>query len=588
MNSNADDGKAKQFPCRNHAPLAVAAIVASLEAMPVARASEIATGNPDLTVRWDNTVKYSAAWRMKDPSSILTANRNLNDGDANFNQGLISNRFDLLSEFDLTYKQMGMRLSAAAWYDDVYNSRNDHPNDGTANQLSEPYNRFTDDTRDIHGRKAELLDAFVFSKFDLGDKPATVRAGRHAQVWGESLFYGANAIAGGMMPVDAVKLLSVPNTQFKEAIRPVPMLSGQVQLTPNVTVAAYYQLRWEANRLPASGSYFSQVDTIQDGGEQLLLGLPTVAQGGPFLQGNAPRVGDENAESSGQGGVRVGIRHEETDYGLYVIRFHDKNPQQVINVGLMPVIGVFPGPGCVVPGSVQTGAASCGLPGIPVSYRLVYHEGITAYGASASRTFDNVNLALEASIRNDQDLASSRAADTSALGGRATNNSSHPGYATGRTAHVNFSVLWSLQPTALFKEANFTGEIIWNRVLKVEKNAGALDPHATRDAFALRGLFEPVYRQVVPGLDLSVPIGFGYAPKGSRSMALGPGVLPPDGGGDLNIGVNGTYLDTWRLSLSYTHYFGKEQPFVDANNNFTYGQSLKDRNFLAFSIRRTL
>jgi len=552
--------------------------------MPLGWAAEIATGNPDLTMRWDNTLKYSAAWRMHNPSSILTANRNLNDGDANFKRGMISNRLDLFSEFDLTYKQMGMRLSAAAWYDDIYNKRNDHPNDGTANQLSVPYNAFTDKTRSIHGRKAELLDAFVFSKFDLDDKPTTVRVGRHAQIWGESLFFGNNAIAGGMMPVDAVKLSSVPNTLFKEAIRPVQMLSGQVQLRPNVSVAAYYQLRWEASRLPAVGSYFSQSDTSPAGAEQILLALPTVARGGPYLQDNVPRVEDESARNSGQGGIRLSFRHGETDYGLYAIRFHGKSPQVVTYLGLRPVTGDFPGAGCVVPGSVQTGTASCGLRG-PVSYRLVYHEGITAYGASASHTFDDVSLAAEASIRHNQNLASTGVVDTSALGGSATGNGSNPAYATGRTAHVNVAVLWSVPPTALFREANFSGEIIWNRVLKVEKNAAVVTPRATRDAFALREVFEPVFRQVVPGLDLSVPIGLGYAPKGSRSMALGPVI--PEGGGDLSIGLSGTYLATWGLSLSCTHYYGREQPVADTSGHLTYGQALKDRDFLAFSIRRT-
>jgi len=584
MNAMDDVGKRESCFYPNRVRLALAAIVTSLGAMPAGWAGEIATDNPDLTIRWDNTLKYSNAWRIHNPSSVLTGNRNLNDGDADFNRGIISNRLDLLSEFDLTYKQMGMRLSAAAWYDDVYNKRNDHPNDGTANQLSVPYNSFTGPTRTIHGRKVDLLDAFVFSKFDLDDKPTTVRAGRHAQIWGESLFFGSNAIAGGMMPVDAVKLSSVPNTLFKEAIRPVQMLSGQIQLKPDVSVAAYYQLRWQASRLPAVGSYFSQADTSPAGAEQILLGLPTVASGGPYLQDNLPRVEDKNARNSGQGGIRLTIRHGETDYGLYAIRFHSKSPQVVTNLGLRPVTGDFPGAGCVVPGSVQTGPASCGLRG-PVSYQLVYHEGITAYGASASRTFDNVSLAAEASIRHNQNLASTGVVDTSALGGSATDNRSNPAYATGRTAHVNIAALWSVPPTALFREANYSGEIIWNRVLKVEKNPSAVTPRATRDAFALRQVFEPVFRQVIPGLDLSVPVGMGYAPKGSRSMALGPVI--PEGGGDLSIGLSGTYLAIWGLSLSYTHYYGKEQPVADASGRLTYGQSLKDRDFLAFSIRRT-
>ena len=562
--------------------VAAAALLAQFAVAPQASAFQLATDNPDLKVSWDNTVKYSSAWRLKDPDALLTANHNLDDGDANFRKGLISNRLDLLSEFDLSYRNIGFRLSGAAWHDTEYNRGNDHPNDGAANQLSTPYNQFTDTTRRLHGSKSELLDAFVSAKFDAGESPATVRLGKHSLVWGESLFFGANAIAGGMMPVDVVKLVSVPNTQFKEAIRPVQQLSGQIQLNPNASLAGYYQLRWQASRLPAVGSYFSQTDTNVDGAEQLLMGLPTP----PFLQTNAPRVDDQRAKNSGQGGLQLRFRDTETDYGLYLIRFHSKGFQQVTNIGLMPVIYV-PGAGCVVPHSVATGASSCGLPGLPVSYRIVHHEGITAFGGSVSRTFGDVNLAAEASLRHNQDLASSLAVDTSALGGTATNNSSDPAYAVGNTAHFNLSALWTLQPTALFREASFVGEIAWNRVLHVTKNGAALDPNATRDATALRLILEPMYRQVFPGLDLSVPIGLGYSPKGSRSMAVGPGTFPADGGGDLSIGINGTYLDAWRFSLSYTHYYGEEQAFLNAGNNFTYKQSLKDRDFIAFSLRRT-
>jgi len=164
--------------------------------MPLGWAAEIATGNPDLTMRWDNTLKYSAAWRMHNPSSILTANRNLNDGDANFKRGMISNRLDLFSEFDLTYKQMGMRLSAAAWYDDIYNKRNDHPNDGTANQLSVPYNAFTDKTRSIHGRKAELpTPLFSASSTLTTSRPRCGSAGTRR--------FGANHCSSATTPLPA-------------------------------------------------------------------------------------------------------------------------------------------------------------------------------------------------------------------------------------------------------------------------------------------------------------------------------------------------------------------------------------------------
>jgi hypothetical protein len=574
-------------------PVTMAALLAGLQMMGAQRAEAVGieTGNDDLKLSVDTTVKYSAAWRLKDPSPVLLANPNLDDGDRNFGKGLISNRLDLLGEMDLVYaKRYGARLSAAGWYDDIYNRRNDNPGfagGAFPNQTSVPADQFTDATRKVHGRKVELLDAFVFGNADIGDGRASIRLGRHTLLWGESLFLGVNAIAGAMAPVDVVKLVSVPNTQFKEAIRPVPQVSAQWQISPDVSVGAYYQFRWSANRLPAVGSYFEIADTFQDGGEQLLLAGP----GSPFLA-NAQRMPDQRARNGGQGGLQVRFRAAETDFGAYLVRFHDKSPQQVVVGGFAPVV-TGPGGACVIPGSVPAGAG-CVLPGAPVGYRLAYHEGIVALGASASHTFGDVNVAVEASVRRNQDLASSGATDLTGLGGAGGNNSGDTGYAVGRTAHINISALWTLPQTPLFREGTFLGELAWNRVLSVTRNpvvnpvtgATALDPNGTRDAWTLRMQVEPLYRQVVGGVDLGVPIGVGYSPKGSRSLALGP-VLPAEKGGDLTVGLNATYLDSWRFSLAWTHYFGHEAPVLDASNAFSYQQYLKDRDFIALSVRRS-
>lgn len=564
------------------APIAAAALMA----MTAATAVELDTDNPDLKIRWDNTVKYSAAARTGNASAALLGSANQDDGNRNFSRGLISNRLDLLSEFDVQYQNFGARISAAGWYDAAYSGRNDNPGfpgGGTPNQMSVNFNQFTRETRDIHGSNAEVLDAFAQARFDLGDHRASVRLGQHTQLWGESLFFGGNAIAGGQGPVDIVKLASVPGTPFKEVMRPVPQVSGQIQLAPNATLGAYYQFRWRPNRLPAVGSYFSNLDMNPDGGEQIL--LPQASQGGPFLDGNIARTSDQRATNSGQGGLQLRFTDDETDYGAYLIRFHNKNFQQVNNLGVRNVIHAGPA-GCVVPGSFSTGPASCGMVA-PKTYNLVWHENITALGASASKTFGPVNLAVEASVRDNQDLASTNAVNTQALGGPVTDNSDNPGYAVGRTAHINLSTLWQVPESALWREATLAGEIAWNRVMSITKNPGAIDPNATRNAVSLRMIFEPTYRQVMPGLDLGVPIGVGYTPKGSRSMALGPGGMPATGGGDFSIGLNGSYLDVWRFSLALTHYFGPEGNFLDADNHYTYKQAMKDRNFISLSVRRT-
>ena len=485
---------------------------------------------------------------------------NNDDGDRNFNKGLISSRIDWFSELDVVYQRTwGARVSAAAYDDGVYNKTNDNPGfrgGAFPNHSSVAFNQFTEATRKVHGRKAEVLDAFVFGKFDLGDAKGTVRVGRHALLWGESLFFGGNAISGGQQPVDVVKLLSVPGTQFKEAIRPVPQISGQVQLNANISVGAYVQTRFEANRVPAVGSYFSSADPAVDGGEAILLG-----PGAP----PATRRADLKPQDSGQGGLQLRIRGEDTDYGLYAIRFHSKAPQVV------PLINITPrGPA-------------------PAGYYQAYQEGITAFGASASKTFGNFNLAVEASVRRNQDLASSQGADVSAFTpAPATNNTGNPGYAVGNTAHINLSTLGSLGPNVLWREASVVAEIAWSRVLKVTRNAAAKDPKGTRDGVALRVVVEPTYRGVLDGVDLGVPVGLGWAPKGSRPLASGnPNAWIAEGGGDFSVGLNASFRDAWRATLSVTRYLGQAATFNDvaANNAYTWQQALKDRDFIAASLR---
>lgn len=528
-----------------------------------AQAFEIDTGNPDLKLRWDNTVKYSAAARVKQRSPGLSTttfgpggivgpnNINQDDGNNNFSRGLISNRIDLLSELDARYGNFGARISGAAWYDTVYNGRNDNTTT-TANHF--PPDEFTDQTREIMGRKAELLDAFVFGKFDLGDRTATFRLGRHTLLWGESLFFGGNGIAGGMAPLDLPKLLSVPNSQFKEIARPTGKLSGQLQLSTNLTVGAYVAYEWEKTRLIPVGAYLSTSDSLGPGAERINAG-PT----GIFL-----RADDIEPSDSGQGGVQLRWHAEsvDTDFGLYAIRFHATGPSNIYTTlnGAPPALSAN-------------------------SFRWAYHEGIRAFGASFAKVINEWSLAGEASYRQNTPLASSGQAVIPAIGvGVNFDNRNNPGYAVGETAHLQFSWLASLGPSFISREASFLGEIAWNRRVKVTENENMLNPNADKSATAIRMVYSPSYRQVMPGLDLSPSIGLGYT--WGRSSALGPS-FGPDKGGDINVGLAATYLGAWNANISYVHYLGDEGPTLDNASNAQFKQALKDRNFVTFSLRRT-
>lgn len=526
-------------------PLAALLAVCGLVAALPAAAFELETGNPDLKVRWDNTFKYSAATRLHDASSVLLADPNLDDGDRNFGKGLISNRVDWLSELDLNYQNFGARISAAAWYDDVYNKSNANNSPGTANAVSVPYNQFTDETRKLHGRNAEILDAYVYGKFDLEGRQATVRLGKHTLVYGESLFFGGNGIAGAMAPVDVIKALSVPGSQVKEILMPVNQISTQVQLSPEWSAGAYYQLAWEKLRLPAVGSYYSGLDIGGPGAERLLLPPPPVT---PFPNAAFFSTGDVNARDSGQGGMQLRFRPKggDTEYGLYALKFHAK----------LPWVAATPGAG-FNPVTGQLG-----------TFNFVYPEDIRLYGMSFSTTVGDAGVAGEASVRQNNPL------------------SSQGGVTIGNTAHAQVSMLYTLNRSPLWDNAQLATEVAWNRVTSVKENVASLDPLATRDAWGFRVLFEPTWYQVLPAFDLSMPINLGYSPKGRSAVAP----VGTNQGGDLTIGLNGEYAKQWRFGLSYTHYFGTEAPMLDGSvgrYNNLFQQSSSDRDFVAFTVQRT-
>jgi hypothetical protein len=527
------------------------------------QAIELDTGNPDITAHWDNTVKYSNAYRLMDASPSLAStsfgpggvvgpnNTNQDDGNNNFKKGLVSNRVDLYSEFDLQTREYGLRLSGAAWYDAVYNASTANTT-GTSNH--QPASEFSAETRRVMGGDSELLDAFVWGRFDLADKPSMVRLGRHTLLWGETLFFGANGIAGGQAPLDLVKLQSVPNSQFKEVARPTGKLSGQIQLTDDVSVGAYIGYEWEKTRMMPVGSYLSSADNLGPGAENINAG-PT----GVFV-----KQADMDASNSGQGGLQLHIHAEEmeTDFGFYAIRYNATTPSNIYTT-----LTGFPG--------ALTAS----------SYRWAYHEGIRAYGMSAAKTVGAWSLAGEASFRQNTPLSSSGQSVLPAIGvGVNYDNSDNPGYAVGETSHLNFSWLASLGPSFLSKEASFLGEIAWNEVTSVTKNPQMLNPNADKSATAMRMVYAPTYRQALPGIDLTPSVGVGYT--WGRSAAVGS-AFGPDQGGDLTLGISGTYLSKWIASLNYVHYIGPVGGSVDNNSNVQFMQSLADRDFLAFSLRVT-
>jgi hypothetical protein len=551
-----------------------ASALATVLAASGAHAAGIDLGDTDWALRFDNTLKGSLMTRTKsaDPAladsfRLLVPNvaasafpqaLNFNAGDDNFRQaGLVSKRMDLLSEFDAVYRQdFGLRISGAAWYDGAYRGTTE-ATDAVNGQT--PSNAFPSGTRALAGHKAEVLDTFVFGSWNFDDgRRLSVRLGQHALQYGESLFFGDNGIARAQGPVDLFKLQAAPNAQFKEIIRPVPQVSAQFQLSPTVSLGGYYQFRWESDRLPPSGSFFSTTNIPWGASQPEFVGIPNV---GNFV---LTPGGDRRGADGGQFGGQIKWRLEDTDLGFYAARYNDKDGQLY--------------------GKLDTTASPDATGSLPGTWYYRFPGAVKVFGASASRSFGDFNVASEASVRDNMPLRS-----TNMLYGFFPGQP-EPRPATGRTAHLNLSTLATFGPSLLSQESSLVAELAWNRVLHKDDPDGELDAGRTRSATALQAIFTPTYRQVISGLDLDVPLGVRYTLQGQSAVTVWDAAHT----GNVNLGLDGNYLGTWQVTLTFTHYFGKAVPFVDfspaasgGSPVYSHGNPLADRDNVAFTLRRT-
>ena len=256
------------------APLALAA--ATLAFAAPAMAFEIDSGNPDLSIRWDNTVRLNLATRVEGRDPKIGNSAVADEGTYSFDKGdMVAQRLDLLSEFDLVFKKRsGLRVSAAGWFDGAYSGTSrSNPNAPLSTIPSYIGNQYSDTIKHLYrGGTGEILDAFVFTGFDVGESPVSVKFGRHTVYWGESLLLGGHmhSVAYAQSPLDLQKGFATPGTEAKELFRPLTQLSAQAQVSDTLSLAATLGLQWEPARYPEGGTYLGPVDFAFNGPDRQL------------------------------------------------------------------------------------------------------------------------------------------------------------------------------------------------------------------------------------------------------------------------------------------------------------------------------
>jgi len=532
-------------------------VAAGIAALPLPAYAFTYQFNNGVEVRFDNNVEYSLGVRTGPVSKQLTSNVNANDGDLNLSRGIVSDRIQDITTLDLSENGFGFDASTESFYDSVYESKTQNRSQATYNPIGSA-SKYPNATGALVGRNIELRNLFGYGTFTLGNIPIDFHIGRHTLIWGESVFFPDNGIAYGMAPLDGVEATSEPNAEARDLFLPVGMASISAQLTDTLRLEAYYQFEWEKTIIPPVGSYYSGSDFFDGGGQRLILAQPELPffPGAYFFRGR-----DIRGSTTGQFGIALHYDPESSpfDFGIYALQYNDREPQ----------VYIYPGLGA---GPTANGISEG-------QYRLVYPNHIQLYGVSGSTTIGAWNIAGEISARTNVPLVNNGV--TIGFGQQADNNS-HVRYPTGDAGYAQISAIYLGPATKLWGASSLEAELAGNQLFRVVKNGdefvasnGGGPGHW--NALGFHAVFTPTYYEVLPGVDLTVPLGLAYNFWGQSPTTHTFNGTDQSHGGVATIGLGATYLQTWNAVVNYNQYFG----------SIAYGQQFADRSLVTFNIQHT-
>lgn len=410
-----------------------------------AQALEFTLADDEVSGSLNSTASYGQLWRVKNQSGNNDS-INGNDGNRNFDTGLVSQVFKLTSELTLQYQNYGGFMRGTALYDtELMNHNSDYYSNNDPSQPSQTYpndNHFTDEAQEISGQDAKLLDAYLWADWEVDGMPLNVKVGKQVFNWGEALFVrdGINT----SNPVDA-SAFRLPGAEIKEVLIPTEAFGFNLGVTDDLSLEGYYQWKWTETVQDPVGTYYSTDDLFAPGGNYAYnnfsdtpLGQPLGAIGGvtPLEFYNANRalaqalgfkgntfvypqnsIGNQiarvadiqqnvDARDGGQWGANIKYIVEDlnsTEFGLYFINYHTKEPLATANFGGYEVVPNAIGP-------LYDPFATIDLLGSIEAARL-YVEDVRMYGFSFSTTVGENSFFGELAYRPNMPIGTSTTDD---------------------------------------------------------------------------------------------------------------------------------------------------------------------------------
>ncbi len=315
----------------------------------------------------DTTVSHGILYRIENPDPDQLSSANGNDGNYNYERGIVSNVSKFTTDFSLeTDANDFSAFARITGFYDFENSKSDRAR-----------TPLSDAAKSAVGSDVELLDLYGTWATDVAGMPVDLRLGQFVLNWGESTYIqnGINVIN----PYDVSKL-RLPGSELREGLLPVAMAAATVYPSDSLSIEGFVQLDWEPTKIDPVGTFFSTVDHAGAGAEKTFVALPgmTVTDQGlnakskygledvvaqinedfaavtpnPITAIKFPdpdfmtlrRTADQEPGNKGQYGLAARLfaeRLNDTEFGVYFIRYHNRLP--VVSAMTAPATAVQAG-----------------------------------------------------------------------------------------------------------------------------------------------------------------------------------------------------------------------------------------------------
>lgn len=551
---------------------------------------------------FDSQLSVGASWSTSNPESKLIDKNNGGKGDSstgddgrmNFKRGeTFSKIFKGVHDLELSYRDSGAFFRAKYWYDFELKDE------------SRPFKQISDKGRAPAAKSSgfDLLDAFVYHNYYVGDRPGHVRVGQQVISWGESTFIG-----GGINSINPrdVAALRRPGAELKEGLLPAQLLYASQSLSDTVNLELFYQVKWEPYVLDNCGTFFGG-DVAPPGCDNNFTVLNSeLGQLVPFADAYGhgyfttpegvviARLKDQKARDSGQWGAALRWQTDNTEYGFYAMNYHSrvpflayKAPGANLYSDLNSVLGTAMGNGITNP-EVLEGLLAATVFGNS-NYFMDYPEDIRLYGVSFATTLPtgtawsgelsyrpNAPVALNAA---DMLVGTLAPYDAGLSNIQVAPDGKVRGYNRKEVTQIQSTLIHTFDQVLGAEQLALVGEAAYVHVAGLEskhktrygrdtvygdtRNAG----YTTKNSWGYRASASLEYSNVFAGINLEPNIALSHDVSG-----YGPNDSFIENAKAISVGLDADYLNKYTASLNYTNFFGGR-----------YNTEI-DRDFIALSF----